>query len=680
MKLNLSLAFLCVFFLHSTFCTIAQSKIETTSNTEYIKAKSLLDSCAFYFEKDQAKYEAFARQFAAVDFSELPDSNFRQLIYQRTDFLRKKFQYEEAIPILTQALVTAKEKKDTLSLAFFHMALSTHYYRSGNLDSTIAQLDQAYLLYEYLDNRVEMGIIAIRNARVAYDLGNYENSVKYSFQAIDLHRDIDDQDKLAVSHLQLGNTYLSLSSYDAAEKYFDLARILFKEADNDFGHAESILNIGLLNISNGDYREGMSQQFTVLDYFLEEGYAIEAGVAYSNLVSAYQALEMHDSALFYNNLAKVQYEKAKYKRGICRAYLDEARVFNATDETEKALESAANCRQLAKENDYFVLLRESNLELYKINKKLNKQKESFIYLEKYVKLKDSLNFDPSTLQSKAMQYQLAAEEAELKLQLSEERAKLEVERGEKTKQRLYYSIIISTLILISLLVTAFYLYKNRKLNRKLSRQGELLEEDLKVKDSLLSEIHHRVKNNLQVIKSMLSLQNQFISDESVRKVIDECNGRIVSMSLIHENLYRKQDFQEAEFNNYIKELVPRLVDTYGTDPDQIQLEMDIEPIKLSLDDSVPCGLLLNEIISNALKHGFPNGKTGSIKIALKQVEDEVHLSIKDDGVGLKEGMSFESNDSFGFLLIETMASQLGAEMNIQTLNGFEYEIKWKKLG
>jgi two-component sensor histidine kinase len=678
MKPKLSLAFLFIFFSLCAPQIVAQNKIEADKNSEYQSVKALLDSCAYYFEKDQAKYKAFARQFAAVDFSELADSSFRQLINQRTDFLRRNFQYEEAIPILTQAIAIAEKKKDTLSQAFFHKALSTHYYRTGNLDSTLDQLDLAYLLYEYLDNRVEMGIIAIRKARVAYDLGNYENSVKYSFEAIELHRDADDQEKLAISHLQLGNTYLYLSSYDAAIKYFELARSLFKEAGNDFGYAESILNIGLANINNKNYREGMKQQFAVLDYFLDEGYAIEAGVCYINVVSAYLGLEKYDSCLHYNELAKEQFEKARYKRGICQAYLYEAKVFFATAQTEKALESATNSHRLAKENDYFVLLRESNLELYQINKRLNKQKESFYYLEQYVKLKDSLNFDPNTLQSKAMKYQLAAEEAALQLELAEERTKLEFERGEKAKQQLYYSIIISVLIMISLLITAFYLYKNRKLNKRLSRQSELLAEDLKVKEALLSEIHHRVKNNLQVIRSMLSLQNQFISDQSVRKVIDECNGRIVSMSLIHENLYRKQDFQEAQFNNYIEELVPRLVNTYGTDSNKIHLEMDIAPIKLSLDDSVPCGLLLNEIISNALKHGFPNGRAGSIKIALKQINDEVHLLIKDDGVGLEEGKSFESNDSFGFLLIETMASQLGADLSIETSNGFEYHIKWKK--
>src|SRR5690606_14155077 len=145
-----------------------------------------------------------------------------------------------------------------------------------------------------------------------------------------------------------------------------------------------------------------------------------------------------------------------------------------------------------------------------------------------------------------------------------------------------------------LFVTIYYLLKNRKLNKSLNIQSAQLSEDLKVKESLISEIHHRVKNNLQVINSMLSLQNQYVNDDSLKKIIEDCKARIISMSLIHESLYRKKDFKEAFFSNYIKELLPRLISTYGTDQNKIHLNMDIEPIKLSLDDSLPCGLLINE--------------------------------------------------------------------------------------
>ena len=149
------------------------------------------------------------------------------------------------------------------------------------------------------------------------------------------------------------------------------------------------------------------------------------------------------------------------------------------------------------------------------------------------------------------------------------------------------------------------------------------------------------------------------------------------MSLIHESLYRKKDFKEALFSSYIEELVPMLVRTYGMDEHKIQLELDVEPIKLSLDDSLPCGLIINEITSNSLKHGFPNGRTGTIRIEFKKVAKKITLTIADDGIGLAEGKKFNSDDSFGFLLIDTLASQLDAEMIINTENGFSYALTWE---
>jgi two-component sensor histidine kinase len=231
--------------------------------------------------------------------------------------------------------------------------------------------------------------------------------------------------------------------------------------------------------------------------------------------------------------------------------------------------------------------------------------------------------------------------------------------------------------MVSLFVSFYYLSKNGKLNKTLSQQRELMVKELTVKESLLSETHHRVKNNLQVISSMLNLQNQYIVDENLRQIIGDCQGRITSMAIIHESLYRKKDFKEALFSSYVEELLPRLIKTYGVDQGKVQLILNLEPIKLSLDDSIPCGLLINEIVSNSLKHGFPEGKVGEIKIDFNQKENIVFLIISDNGIGFQEGKFFDSKESFGFLLIDMLASQLEAEITINTTNGFTYQLVWE---
>jgi two-component sensor histidine kinase len=206
---------------------------------------------------------------------------------------------------------------------------------------------------------------------------------------------------------------------------------------------------------------------------------------------------------------------------------------------------------------------------------------------------------------------------------------------------------------------------------------DTIEHELDTKKALLKEIHHRVKNNLQIISSMLSIQAQYIDDSRFDDIINECKSRIVSMSLIHESLYKKEDEERSLFSNYIKELLPVLIETYHIDKSKVELNMDIADFELSLDDSVPCGLMINEIISNSLKHAFPEGRNGKIDLKMFKHGTEMVLQIADNGVGLKKQIDPEKQDSFGFLLIYTLAHQLEARINVLNNEGVSIDVRWQ---
>ena len=304
MTQKLKSTFLFILFTILFAHTFAGQADDRFIGSEYKKAINIIDSCNYHFEKDSHKYKFYAKKFEKLDFDRLIDSNFRKVIHERTDFLRRKFEYEEAISILSQALSIAKSKRDTHSLAFFHKSLSSHYYHLGDLDSTSAQLERSFAFYEYLNDKAEMGILAIRKSIIAFYLGKYEDAIKFSFRAIDLHKAAGDQAKMAISYLQLGDTYLYLSNYIGAIKYFELARVLFKKTGNEYGRAQAISNTGLVEIKIKQYRKGINKQFEVLNYFIEEGYAIDAGESYNFLFDAYFGLQDYDSSLYYNELAK----------------------------------------------------------------------------------------------------------------------------------------------------------------------------------------------------------------------------------------------------------------------------------------------------------------------------------------------------------------------------------------
>lgn len=198
------------------------------------------------------------------------------------------------------------------------------------------------------------------------------------------------------------------------------------------------------------------------------------------------------------------------------------------------------------------------------------------------------------------------------------------------------------------------------------KQKEMrIEVALKEKNFLLGEIHHRVKNNLQIIYSLLDLQASRINDPVVQDMLLDSQNRVRSMALIHQTLYQSNDFAKVEFGSFLETLVPTLMATYGINSKNIRLKVDVSPVHLPINLAIPCGLLMNELITNALKHGFPDGATGEIVVGLSQNEQgKVMLFVSDDGVGIPEELNFEQSETLGLSLITLLAHQIKGSLTI----------------
>jgi len=199
-----------------------------------------------------------------------------------------------------------------------------------------------------------------------------------------------------------------------------------------------------------------------------------------------------------------------------------------------------------------------------------------------------------------------------------------------------------------------------------SRKRWLAEEEnrnaLKEKEALLQEIHHRVKNNLQVISSLLHLQIREIKDPQSLAVFRESQLRIQSMALIHEKLYESDSLARIDLAEYLRDLVQLLFSTYARDPSQVRLELDLTPVFVSIDAGIPLGLIANELISNSLKFAFPGGRSGVIRVESKALPDhEFQLRVADDGVGFPDGLVVEQAPSLGLRLVRMLTGQLDGE-------------------
>lgn len=206
-----------------------------------------------------------------------------------------------------------------------------------------------------------------------------------------------------------------------------------------------------------------------------------------------------------------------------------------------------------------------------------------------------------------------------------------------------------------------------------------IEESLKEKEVLLKEIHHRVKNNLQVISSILNLQSSFVTDENTLGILQESRNRIRSMAIIHENLYRTEDFSSIRFDNYLKNLTANLIASYSVNR-KIQLNMNLDEVDLVLDQAIPCGLLTNELITNSLKYAWgDNSELCIITMRLQQKDTMVELEVSDNGIGLPNDFSKMQSDTLGLQLVATLAEQLDAELEVDVSHGTKYLLKFENI-
>jgi two-component sensor histidine kinase len=207
------------------------------------------------------------------------------------------------------------------------------------------------------------------------------------------------------------------------------------------------------------------------------------------------------------------------------------------------------------------------------------------------------------------------------------------------------------------------------------RAEEQVKASLREKEVLLKEIHHRVKNNLQVVSSLLNLQSGQIHDPRITEAFRDSQNRVRSMALIHERLYQSENLAVIDFSDYVRNLAEHLLLSYGVGAEDVALVVEADEVFLDIDTAAPCGLLLNELVSNALKHGFPGSRKGEIQVGLCADQDgHLTLTVSDNGVGFPKDMEIENAKSLGLQLVHTLVGQLDGRIEVHRRNGTAFHV------
>jgi PAS domain S-box-containing protein len=239
----------------------------------------------------------------------------------------------------------------------------------------------------------------------------------------------------------------------------------------------------------------------------------------------------------------------------------------------------------------------------------------------------------------------------------------EIQTTDKDKKNIYLEIFLNPIYGNDEVVEVSGIAHNITEKKIVQQRMEL---SLKEKEILLREVHHRVKNNMQVISSILNLQSSYVSDEYALTLLKESQNRIKTMAYIHESLYQNKSFSSVNFSQYVHTLLNNIVQSYSYSNDKIRLNLNLDEVTLSLDSSIPAGLIINELVTNAIKHAFPGDRQGMITFNLRCEDKLVFLELKDDGVGFAPGVDFRNSHSLGLQLVNTLIEQIDADLKFNS--------------
>ncbi len=569
--------------------------------------------------KAALEYIDSARTITPDDFSELRG----QLTFQEAISRGSLLQYDSAIGLFEEVEPIFLEFQDSFHLARTYGELGKIYGRQNMLDLSIANLTEAIKIQERLKDSTAVGA--------------NENG--------------------------LGIMYKQLKQYGKAREHFASALAIFKALNREGAQLSILNNLAGISEFEGDYEKAIAGYEKLIKIANNNPrYKQVLGITFNNIGLSQKKMGDHGAAYDSFRKASSYFDKSDNSKEALSILANLAFTSFDLGRTSQSEKYLSQYLEPAQEKKLF----DGLMQAYILKGKLARQKgdaeDVYSWMQKAISFQDSVNSKRNEQVSLelAAKYEDEKKEGEIKLLNKEnEIAALELEASER--RSLVLGLGVGMLGLLSFFIYIFY--------RKTQSQAEVIAGSLAEKEVLLKEIHHRVKNNLQFISSLLGLQTEHVKDKGALGALEEGQNRVQSMALIHQNLYQEDNLKGVDLREYFTKLTRGLFDSYNVRKGQIRLDMDIEHIGLDVDTVVPLGLIVNELVSNALKYAFPGDRRGSILVTLKEEGQKLKLIVRDDGVGMSDAQKEALGSSFGYRLVSLLKDQLRAELHIDATMG-----------
>jgi len=506
--------------------------------------------------------------------------------------------------------------------------------------------------------------------------GDFTKALEYNFMSLKITEEIGNIKGISTTLNNIGILYYNQGDSIKALEYFNKSLKLRKEIGDKNGVSHSLNSIGNLYKDQRNFSEALIYYHKSLR--IREEIGNKGGIANSlnNIGFVYKEEGEIDKALEYYQKSLKVWNESGFKDDACVALTYVGNIYLLKGNIIKAKHYTLRSMKMAQELGFPSRVRDNAEILNKIYRKENKWEEALKMQELYTTMRDSIRNKETEkdVMRQQTKYDLEKKEQEIKI-LSSQNVILEKDK-EMQRLRLNRNKMMGWAFFmgfILVLILAIVIYRGYKKKKKIN---ELLKKQNEEKTAMMKEIHHRVKNNLQVVNSLLNLQSREVEDEDVVAMFKEAQNRVLSMALLHEKMYRSDDLQHIDVQEHITLLVEDLVKTYEVGK-TILLDINIQELNIGIRTLVPLGLIINEIITNALKYAFKDMNNGEITIHINRLENNSYaMIIGDNGMGLTEE---KDSKGIGTKIIQSFTKQLNGTLERIDKPGTLFKLTFEKI-
>lgn len=577
--------------------------------------------------------------------------------------------YKDLDPLISLELALlgqqqSQEASDREWETEFDFQMARNYTNLAKYDSALVVYDKIINDAKELGDQANQAFALNRKGFVRANQGNYAEAVQSYLEGLDLYETLQDQTGIAESLIDLSDVLGYLDRYEEGVSYAKRSMMLFEQQKDTANMLHAYQSIADNYLGTEDYKDAL--------IYIEKALKLAEAADLSPLETAsllnskgnvLKWLERYDESLEAYKKSNQTCTELNHPGGMSATLANIADIYRRKGDYQNALPYQEKSYALTIEYGFNMNILENIDNLSTIYRELGDFEKALKYREQLQMMKDSIVSVEKDQIARELTTKYETEKKETQISLQEQQL------AQKSKiQNLTFGAVA---LLAGLLFALFYNFRKNK------RITALLEVKNQENELLLKEIHHRVKNNLQTVSSLLSLQSESISDKSAFDAVQESKNRVASMALLHQKLYQGENLAAIEMRDYFETIGSTIIDSFGKKAENIALDIDMSELELDVDTAVPIGLITNELITNSIKHAFPDQEKGQIRITLQPGENGLlKLLIADNGHPTAAEAVSKKDSGFGSLLIQLLTTQLGGTLETSTEHGTSTVIRF----